>query len=119
MRAATFDEQEQVWTQTVAYKEWYSVREVCVLLQTGGPSVYGAIRRGTLKAYKVNGFTRVKHEDLVAYIIRRQAGATTVMQGALQIEEILPQKLAEKAAQGMTPAGEFEEEAADLSFLEE
>jgi excisionase family DNA binding protein len=121
MRAAFLNDAEGRWEQTVAVQEWYSVQDVCTILAVGNPSVYGAIKRGTLKAYRVSGVVKVKHDDLVSYIARRSA-EPSLDPGALQIEEIIPEREADKAAQAMMPEGSQPPASAaggDLEFLEE
>lgn len=116
MKAALLNEEQGQWEQTIPVKEWYTVQDVCVIMNVGGPSVYGAIKRGTLKAYRVSGVVHVKHEDLIAYLARRSA-APSFDPSALVIEEIVPGAGDEAAAtaMGATPA----DEAGDLEFLSE
>jgi excisionase family DNA binding protein len=116
MRAAILNEAQGQWEQTVPAKDWYTVQDVCVIMDVGGPSVYGAIKRGTLKAWRVQGVVHVKHEDLLAYLARRSA-APSFDPSALVIEEIIPGAGDEAAAEAMgaTPGGD----AGDLEFLEE
>lgn len=91
MRAAEFDSANEVWVQRTPQKEWYTIQDVCTILDVGGPSVYGAIKRGTLRGFRVNGVAHVKHVDLINYISRRQGEAEYDASGFV-IEEIVPDK---------------------------
>jgi excisionase family DNA binding protein len=87
MHAAQYDKKTKIWTQKVAYQQYYSVQTVCTILGVGSPSIYSAIHRGTLKAYRVGGVAHVKHEDLMQYLARRSA---IPMVDRTNIEAILP-----------------------------
>lgn len=87
MHAASFDVKTKIWTQKIAYQQYYSVQTVCTILGVGSPSIYSALHRGTLKGYRVGGVAHVKHEDLMAYIARRNA---IPMVDRSNIEAILP-----------------------------
>lgn len=117
MRAASFDESKGIWTQTVPQMQYYSVQDVCTILDVGGPAVYQSVSRGTLPGYRVNGVVSIKHEDLVAYIDRRQTGEV-IQSGALTIERIEPKDKDGAAAVAMgaeSTDGDLEE--SDLDFL--
>lgn len=115
MRAAELNEAGGVWEQTVPVKEYYTIQDVCTILDVGGPSVYGAVKRGTLRGVRINGIAHVRHDALLAYINRR-GQAKTFDPSSLVIEDIIPEKEAEKAAASMArePGGELDEEFAFL-----
>lgn len=91
MNPGTYDEEAKHWVCTVPGQEWYSVQDVSIILGIGGPSVYNAIQRGSLVAYKVGGSTKVKHEDLQAYISRRGQTQQTQRTADTLIERIVPE----------------------------
>jgi len=117
MRAAELNEAGAVWEQTVPVKEYYTIQDVCTILDVGGPSVYGAIKRGTLRGVRINGVAHVSHEALLAYINRR-GQAQTFDASTLVIEDIIPEKEAAKAAASMVrePGEELDEQ---FDFLKE
>jgi len=90
MNAATYNEETKVWTATIAYQEWYSVQDVGQILGVGGPTVYSAIKRGSCVAYKVSRTTKVKHDDLVAYIAKRMSSAAATTTADATIAKIIP-----------------------------
>ena len=102
MRAAELNEQEQKWVQSVPVKEFYTVQDVCVILNVGGASVYGAIKRGTVAGVRVGGVVHIRHAALEAYLQRR--GAAPVFDpDNLVIEDIIPEREAAKSASNMLP----------------
>jgi len=117
VNAAELNEAKGAWIQAVPVKDYYTVQDVCTILNVGGPSVYGAIKRGTLRGVRVNGVAHVRHEALVAYIARR-GQATTFDPSQLVIEDIVPEKEASKTAAAMArePGDELSEE---FDFLDE
>jgi len=114
MRPANLNEQVGVWEQTVVVKDFYSIQDVCTILNVGGPSVYGAVKRGTMRGVRVNGVAHVRHDALLAYISRRTA-SPTFDPSQMVIEDIVPEQEAAKAAAAMLPEGEN----LDLDFLEQ
>jgi len=100
MKAAQLNEDRKVWIQEIPQAEFYSIQEVCTILHVGGPSVYGAVRRGTLRGVRVNGVAHVRHEALLNYINRRKT-APMFDSGELVVEDIVPEKEAAKAASSM------------------
>ena len=91
VNAAELNEAKQAWEQIVPFKDYYTVQDVCTILNVGGPSVYGAIKRGTLRGVRVNGVAHVRHDALIQYIARR-GQATTFDPSQLVIEDIVPEK---------------------------
>lgn len=75
------------WVQTIPQKEWYSAQDVAVILNIGTTQVYGSVNRATLQGYKVDGVVRIRHEDLVAYIERRETTGTAG-EGTVVVERI-------------------------------
>lgn len=119
MKAARLNEQDKIWEQHMPIKDWYTIQGVCMILNVGGPSVYGAIKRGTMKGHRVNGVVHVSHENLLAYISRR-AASPTFDPSQLDIQEILPAAVAEQAAASMTPTGAAPADAeVNLDFLKD
>jgi len=121
MRPAIFSDEDQQWVQVVPHKEYYTVQDISVILNVGGPSVYGAIKRGTLKGVRVNGKVHATHDALVAYIQKRIATQVSFSESGLVIEDIVPTEEAGRVAaqmlQGVTPEGG--DEAVGLDFLDE
>lgn len=117
MRAAQLNTERKVWVQEIPQAEFYSIQECCTILHVGGPSVYGAIRRGTLRGVRVNGVAHVRHEALLDYINRRKT-APMFDSGQLVVEDIVPEKEAAKAAAGMarpaTPGAPADDENYDF-----
>lgn len=118
MRVAILNEERQVWEQNIPMKEWYTIQDVCVILDVGGPSAYGAIKRGTMKGHRVNGVVHVSHANLLAYISRRTA-SPTFDPSQLDIQEILPADEAEQVAAKMTAPDAPVDEAVNLDFLDD
>lgn len=116
MRAADWDEAQGEWIHHIPSQEYYSVQEVSTILDTGGPSVRNSIKRGTIKAYKVNGVVKVQHDDLLAYIARRQAIPTA---GELVIEEIVPESKRKQAKVAAELVDDEDIDEDDLAFLDE
>lgn len=116
MHAAELNTKGKVWTQTVPQKEYYTVKNVSVILDVGPVQIRGWIKRGTLKAYRVNGVISVKHEDLVAYIARR--GSAGRITGELMIEEIIPERKKSKASRAAALVDDEDLDEDDLSFLD-
>jgi hypothetical protein len=98
MRAAELDEQQGCWIQDVPIKDYYSVQECSIILDVGSPSVYSAIKRGTMKGVRVNGVTHVRHSDLIAYINKRGTGRPRTNLADAVIEEITPKEDKEREA---------------------
>jgi hypothetical protein len=98
MRAAQLDAKNGRWVQTVPQKEYYTVQECSVILDVGSPSVYSAIKRGTMKGVRINGVTHVAHDALIAYINRRGGGRRATNIGDAVIEEIRPKEESERQA---------------------
>ena len=90
MNAATYNEEKKVWEATVAAAEWYSVQEIGQILGVGGPTVYSAVKRGSLVAYKVGGTTKAKHDDLLNYIARRKSATIATATADATIAKIIP-----------------------------
>ena len=119
MKAAQLNQEGTAWIQEIPVKEWYTIQDVCVILNAGGPSIYGAIKRGTMKGHRVNGVNHVKHENLLAYMARR-AATPTFDPSQLDIQEILPEVSADKAAGAMAgPNTSVPTEEVNLDFLDE
>jgi len=80
---ARYDSERNEWVKTVPGSKFYSLQKVAEILGVGGPSVYQAIKRGTLRAFKnpATGSIVVTHDDLMAYIQKRQAGAAAIPNG--------------------------------------
>lgn len=112
MRAATLNEKDGVWTQTVPVKEFYSVQDTQVILNVGGPSIYSAIKRGTLKGVRLNNVVHIRHAALLEYLSRRSS-APLFDPNNLVVEDIVPEKDALKATATMTPSGEFDDDFMD------
>jgi excisionase family DNA binding protein len=116
MNPGLFNADKKVWVLEVPATDWYSVQDASIILNTGGPSVYNAINRGSLVAYKVGGSTRIKHEDLVDYISKR--GRSEVRNEGIReaIEKIVPSAVEKTralhiagatAAEGRQPVGKI------------
>lgn len=86
MRIASQDNKNEQWVQAVPYQDLYKISDVSLIMGTGSPQIYTAIHRGTLKGYRLQGVTVVKHEDLVDYISRR----TVVVVVSPELQEIRP-----------------------------
>lgn len=110
MNAAQLDQENDRWVQTWPTKEYYTVQECSHILDVGGPTVYSAIRRGSIKAVRINGTTHVAHEALIEYIDKRNEahGSTDFDISNAVIEEIKPEEDAKRKAVEMTEAVEKE-----------
>jgi excisionase family DNA binding protein len=111
---SVLNKEENVWTNSYPVREYYTVQEVAMVTGMGTTSIYSSIKRGTMKAYRVNGVVHVKHEDLIAY--RDNKGSTEAYSiDDLVIEEYDP---AAEAAEDM--GAEFDEDVDDndLDFLD-
>ena len=104
MNAGTYDAEKGSWLMYLPAREWYSVQETSQILGVGGPTVYSAIRRGSLVAYKVGGSTKVKHDDLVNYIARRMSNAVATTTADEAIARIIPSEVSSKKADKMAGA---------------
>lgn len=71
MKAAERNDDAGEWIQRIPFQEWYSVQDVSIILSVGSTQVYGYLSLGSLVGYLVDGKKRIKHEDLVEYIIHR------------------------------------------------
>ena len=96
MRAAKLCEEDGCWVQDVPIKDYYSVQECSIILDVGSPSIYSAIKRGTMKGVRVNGVTHVRHADLIAYINKRGTGRPMTSLADAVIEEINPEDDSER-----------------------
>ncbi len=103
MNAASYDTKRNVWIQEIPQKEYYTIQDCCIILNVGGPSVYGAVKRGTLKATRVNGKLHARHAALVAYINRREQVQVAFDPSTVTIEEVIPDIDGTRAAVEMTP----------------
>lgn len=128
MRSATLDKENKQWVQTVSVQEYYTVQECSIILDVGSPSVYSAIKRGSVKGVRINGVTHVSHNALIEYIDRRGGGRQSIDITEAVIEEINPEKDAERRAVDMVDAVESEtsepeesepEKKSPLDFLDE
>ena len=117
MQAAFLNEKDQVWEQKILVREYYTVQEVCTILNVGGPGVYGAIKRGTLRGVRINQVVHVAHDALLAYLSRR-SNAPVFDPTQLVIEDIVPDRESSKTAKSMAPEdADFDED--DLDFMSE
>jgi hypothetical protein len=80
---ARFDPERNVWVKEIPGGQYYTLQKVAEILGVGGPSAYQAVKRGTLRAYRspATGGIVVTHDDLIAYIQKRQAGPVTTSNG--------------------------------------
>ena len=92
------------WEQYVPVKEYYTIQDACIILRVGGPQVYNAIKRGTLKGVFINTVKHVRHTALMDYLARR-SDAPVFDPTKLVITEIIPDKEAAKEAEAMLPEG--------------
>ena len=103
------------WEQYVPVKEYYTVQDVGVILRVGGPQVYNAIKRGTLKGVFINNVKHVRHTAILDYLARR-SDAPVFDPTKLVITDIIPDKEAAKEAEAMLPEGA--ERTFDDDFLD-
>lgn len=100
MRSATLNEELGQWEAVIPVKEYYTVQDVMGILGVGGPSVYGAIKRGTMAGVYVNDVKHVRHTALLTYMSRRSS-APVFDPDNLIIRDIIPDKEAAKEAASM------------------
>lgn len=89
MDIARRDAGTRTWVIEIPFAEWYTVGLVGRILGTSS-GVRPAIKRGTLRAYRVNGVIMIKHDDLLAYLKRREDRQDAVDLSAATIVEIIP-----------------------------
>lgn len=123
MRAAILNKERKEWVQVIPVKAYYTVQEAGIILDVGPPSVYSALKRGTLGGVLINGVKHVPHDKLVEYIDRRGGGRQALDISSAVIEEIRPDEDSKRQAVDMVRAvndvSKPEDRKSPLDFLDE
>lgn len=66
------DDKRKVWVVEIPYSEYYSVIVAAIVIGRSTPTVYTALRSGTMSGMRIDGVNHASHKGLITYIARRE-----------------------------------------------
>ena len=116
------DTEEGVWTVTIPFPPedapYYTVLQAAAIVGTSPPSVYAAIRRGSLEGLMIGDNKYVTHKSVCEFLERREQRRELAEQKATRIKPVKIRRPPAPKRVDPSPTAQELLERGDLDFLD-